>query len=114
MHRLILMESMKIYERHGNRMVTLYTENPGLLLFFVLLAVTNILPVMNEKLRPVWWVGIAVHIASVFFYVKAGAELDDILLLFLFSILVGLVAELVKEKRANAKKSDNNAEGDNK
>ena len=114
MHRLILMESMKIYERHGNRMVTLYTENPGLLLFFVLLAVTNILPVVSEKLKPVWWVGIAVHIAAVFFYVKAGAELDDILLLFLFSILVGLAAELVNEKRANAKKTENNAEGDTK
>lgn len=95
-------------------MVTLYTENPGLLLFFVLLAVTNILPVLGEKLRPVWWVGIAVHIAAVFFYVKAGAELDDILLLFLFSLLSGLVAEVVKEKQGTAKKSDNTAEGDTK
>ena len=95
-------------------MVTLYTENPGLLLFFVLLAVTNILPVVSEKLKPVCCVGIAVHIAAVIFYVKAGAELDDILLLFLFSILVGLTAELVNEKRANAKKTENNAEGDTK
>lgn len=95
-------------------MVTLYTENPGLLLFFVLLAVTSILPVVSEKLKPVWWVGIAVHIAAVFFYVKAGAELDDILLLFLFSILVGLAAELVKENRANAKKTENTTEGDAK
>ena len=36
------------------------------------------------------------------------------LLLFLFSVLVGLAAELVNEKRANAKKTENNAEGDTK
>ena len=95
-------------------MVTLYTQNPGLLVFFVLLAVTNLLPVISEKLKPVWWVGIAVHVASVYFYVKAGAELDDILLLFLFSLLVGLAAELVNEKRSAAKKSESDAEGDTK
>ena len=95
-------------------MVTLYTQNPGLLLFFVLLAVTNILPVFVEKLKPVWWVGIALHIAAVFFYVKAGAELDDILVLFLFSILCVLVAEVVKERRDKAQKSETKAEGDTK
>ncbi len=95
-------------------MGTRYAENPGLLLFFVLLAVTNILPVVSEKLKPVWWVGIAVHIAAVFFYVKAGSELDDILLLFLLSLPVGIAAELVKEKRGIAKKTDSTAEGETK
>ncbi|MGN1347255.1 MAG: hypothetical protein ACI4V1_10760 [Eubacteriales bacterium] len=61
--------------------------------FYLVIAVLHVLSCAGEKLgRVVPVVNLAVHIAAFAFFVRSGAELEDMLLLLLFSAAVGLAA----------------------
>lgn len=64
-----------------------------MLVFYPVIAVLHVLSCVSEKLgRLVPPLNIAVHIAAFASFLMSGAELEDMLLLLLFSSVVGLAA----------------------
>lgn len=85
-------------------MGTIFSTAPLLLLYFVFIAVLCVLSCILEKAQYVISaVNILVHICAVYSFVQNGAELEELLILFLFSILVSLAAgTFFREKRLKA------------
>ncbi len=64
-----------------------------MLVFYPLIAVLHVLSCVSEKLgRFVTPLNLAVHIAAFAVFAMSGAELEDMLLLLLFSTVIGLAA----------------------
>jgi len=72
---------------------SVFTATPALLLFFAAAAGLGILTCVVKKGKlVVTAVNLLVHIAAVYCFVMCGAEMDELLIFFLFSILVSLFA----------------------
>lgn len=76
-----------------------------MLVFYPVIAVLHVLSCVSETLgRFLPFVNVAVHIAAFAVFALAGAELEDMLLLLLFSSAVGLAAgDFNRRSRANEK-----------
>lgn len=88
---------------------TIFSTAPLLLLYFVVIAVLCVLSCMLEKSKHVISaVNILVHICAVYSFVQNGAALEELLILFLFSIFVSLAAgDFFRTKHLKAAQADN-------
>ena len=95
-------------------MSTIFSTAPILLLYFAVIAVLSVLSCILEKAKYVIsGVNVLVHICAVYSFVQSGAELEELLILFLFSIFVSLAAgDFFRTKHLKAEKSGKGKKGE--
>lgn len=87
-----------------------------MLVFYFVIAALHILSCIRGKVGIILsFVNIAVHIAAFYVGIVSGLELEDMLLLLLFSAAVGLIAALVtRNKKPEAAKVEEQKEASDK
>ena len=86
----------------------IYSSYPILLVFFAVIPVLHIMTCTAKKARLLFTaVSLLVHIAAAVCYVFCGAKMEEVLILYLFSVLFSMIAgEIVRRRKTAGQKNE--------